>query len=316
MVINEDIRALAKRAFELAELPVSDRAAHTLEALSVNGQIVGAATPAGIERAKAETEARWGAAIRKVGLAAILDPWWYLRSDDGKPPVIAGLIESAMTNPNRPLASVLRSFADVEPAKRAALTDQVRAFLGRAFEGALADARLRYVDVMRSRPAFNWPKDPWAAVLPYEQNDPPAQILVDAQGKTHDGGMFDDPEDDTLGEKLKFGAKDLAWAWGRRRGSPSISSRAPPSRAPPHCSSTSTTAASLRPVASTSIRRSMSRRSRSPERAKDTPWRTATGRTGRTATRRAAPRRTATATPRTAKRRMAPRRTARLRSGR
>lgn len=214
MVINEDIRALAKRAFELAELPVSDRAANTLEALSVNGQIVGAATPAGIERAKAETEARWGAAIRKVGLAAILDPWWYLRSDDGKPPVIAGLIESAMTNPDRPLASVLRSFATVEPDKRAVLTDQVRAFLGRAFEGALADARLRYVDVMRSRPEFKWPHDPWAAVLPYPQNDPPAQILVDNQGQTHDGGMFDDPSDDTTWEKVKFGAKEAAWAWG------------------------------------------------------------------------------------------------------
>ena len=214
MVINEDIRALAKRAFELAELPVSDRAANTLEALSVNGQIVGAATPAGIERAKAETEARWGAAIRKVGLSAIVDPWWYLRSDDGKPPVIAGLIESAMTNPDRPLASVLRSFATVEPDKRAVLTDQVRAFLGRAFEGALADARLRYVDVMRSRPEFKWPHDPWAAVLPYPQNDPPAQILVDNQGQTHDGGMFDDPSDDTTWEKVKFGAKEAAWAWG------------------------------------------------------------------------------------------------------
>ena len=214
MVINEDIRALAKRAFELAELPVSDRAANTLEALSVNGQIVGAATPAGIERAKAETEARWGAAIRKVGLAAILDPWWYLRSDDGKPPVIAGLIESAMTNPDRPLASVLRSFATVEPDKRAVLTDQVRAFLGRAFEGALADARLRYVDVMRSRPEFKWPHDPWAAVLPYPQNDPPAQILVDNQGQIHGGGMFDDPSDDTTWEKVKFGAKEAAWTWG------------------------------------------------------------------------------------------------------
>ena len=214
MVINEDIRALAKRAFELAELPVSDRPAHTLEALSVNGQIVGAATPAGIDRAKAETETRWGAEIRKVGLAALVDPWWYLRSDDGKPPVIAGLIESAMTNPDRPLGSVLRSFAAVEPDKRAVLTDQVRAFLGRAFEGALADARLRYVDVMRSRPEFKWPSDPWAAVLPYLQNDPPAQILVDNQGKTHDGGMFDDPGDDTTWEKLKFGAKDAAWTWG------------------------------------------------------------------------------------------------------
>jgi hypothetical protein len=128
--------------------------------------------------------------------------------------VIAGLIESAMTNPDRRLASVLRSFAAVEPGERAALTDQVRAFLGRAFAGALGDARMRYVDVMRSRPEFNWPKDPWAAVLPYVQNDPPAQILVDNQNKDHDGGMFDDPTDDTPLEKLKFEARDALWTWG------------------------------------------------------------------------------------------------------
>jgi hypothetical protein len=180
----------------------------------VCGQIVGAATPAGLTAAQAALEARWGAQIRAQGLAALLDPWWYLRADDGQPPVIAGLIESAMTNPNRPLASVLRSFAAVEPDKREALTDQVRAFLGRAFAGALGEARLRYVDVMRSRPEFNWPRDPWAAVLPYVQNDPPAQILVDHQGEDHDGGMFDDPDDDSAWEKLKFGVQEAAWAWG------------------------------------------------------------------------------------------------------
>ena len=140
MVVNDDIKLLAKRAFELAQLPESDRPAHKWEALTVNGQIIGAATPAGIERAKAETETRWGAQIRAQGLAALIDPWWYLRSDDGKPPVIAGLVESAMTNPDRPLVSVLRSFAGVEAEKRAALTDQVRAFLGRSFAGALAAA--------------------------------------------------------------------------------------------------------------------------------------------------------------------------------
>ncbi len=214
MVINEDIQALAKQAYELAQLPEHERAARKWEAVSVCGQLVGAATPAGLAAAQAALEARWGDKIRAQGLAALVDPWWYLRSDDGKPPVIAAVIESAMTNPNRPLASVLRSFAAVEPDKRAALTEQVRAFLGRAFAGALGDARLRYIDVMRSRPEFNWPRDPWAAVLPYVQNDPPAQILVDNQGKDHDGGMFDDPDDDTAWEKAKFGARDALWQWG------------------------------------------------------------------------------------------------------
>jgi len=214
ILIHEDIKALAKQAYELAQLPEPERAARKWEAVAVCGQIVSAATPAGLTAAQTALEARWGAQIRAQGLAALIDPWWYLRADDGQPPVIAGLIESAMTNPNRPLASVLRSFAAVEPDKREAITEQVRAFLGRAFAGALGEARLRYVDVMRSRPEFNWPRDPWAAVLPYVQNDPPAQILVDHQGEDHDGGMFDDPDDDTAWEKLKFGVQEAAWAWG------------------------------------------------------------------------------------------------------
>jgi hypothetical protein len=214
MVIHEDIKALAKQAYELANLPEPQRPDHRWEAIAVVGQLMSAATPADQATAQADMEARWGAKIRAQGLAALADPWWYLRADDGRPPVIAGLIESAMTNPDRPLASILRSFAAVDPTEREALTDQVRAFLGRAFTGALGEARLRYIDVMRSRPEFNWPKDPWAAVLPYPQNDPPAQILVDNQGKDHDGGMFDDPTDDTPLEKLKFGARELLWTWG------------------------------------------------------------------------------------------------------
>jgi hypothetical protein len=51
-------------------------------------------------------------------------------------------------------------------------------------------------------------------VLPYPQNDPPAQILVDNQGQTHDGGMFDEPDDDTAWEKVKFGVQDAVSAWG------------------------------------------------------------------------------------------------------
>ena len=214
ILIHEDIKALAKQAYELGQLPRPEQAARKWEAVAVCGQIISAATPAGLAAAQAALEARWGAQIRAQGLAALVDPWWYLRADDGKPPVIAALIESAMTNPDRPLASVLRSFAAVEADQREALTDQVRAFLGRAFAGALGDARLRYVDVMRSRPEFHWPSDPWAAVLPYVKNDPPAQILVDNQGKDHDGGMFDDPEDDTDWEKIKFGVQDAVWAWG------------------------------------------------------------------------------------------------------
>ncbi len=213
MQLNEDIKALAKRAFELSQLPAKQRDAYRWEALAVNGVLVGAATPEGVAKGQAELEARFGPQIRAQGLAAILDPWWLLRRDDERPPVISVFVESALSNPNRPLASVLGSFAAVEPDKRAALTDQVRAFLGRAFAGALADARNRYVDLMRSRPEFKWPRDPWAAVLPYEKNPPPASILVDGQGEDHDGGIYDNPEDDTALEKIKFGWQDAVRTW-------------------------------------------------------------------------------------------------------
>lgn len=213
MELNEDIKALAKRAFELSQLPASERERHSWEALAVNGAIAGAATPEGIKAGQADLEARFGPQIRAQGLKAIVDPWWLLRRDDGRPPVIAILVESALNNPNRPLASVLSSFASVEPDKRAALDDQVRAFLGRAFSGALGDARTRYVDLMRSRPEFKWPRDPWAAVLPYENSSPPARILVDGQGEDHDGGIYDKPEDDTALEKIKFGWQDAVRTW-------------------------------------------------------------------------------------------------------
>jgi hypothetical protein len=50
MVVNEDIKALAKQAYELAHLPEPERAARKWEAVSVCGQILSAATPAGPRR--------------------------------------------------------------------------------------------------------------------------------------------------------------------------------------------------------------------------------------------------------------------------
>ena len=46
MVIHEDIKALAKQAYELANLPEPQRPGHRWEAIAVTGQIINAATPA------------------------------------------------------------------------------------------------------------------------------------------------------------------------------------------------------------------------------------------------------------------------------
>ena len=42
MIVNEDIKALAKSAYELAQLPEHERAARKWEAVSVCGQLVSA----------------------------------------------------------------------------------------------------------------------------------------------------------------------------------------------------------------------------------------------------------------------------------
>ena len=71
ILIHEDIKALAKQAYELAQLPEPERAARKWEAVAVCGQIVSAATPAGLTAAQTALEARWGAQIRAQGLAAL-----------------------------------------------------------------------------------------------------------------------------------------------------------------------------------------------------------------------------------------------------
>lgn len=38
---------------------------------------------------------------------------------------------------------------------------------------------------------------------------PQLSILIDNQGETHDGGIFDDPTDDTEWEKVKFAWSDV-----------------------------------------------------------------------------------------------------------
>ena len=96
-----DIHTLARRADELSRLSPQGRMAHQEEALDVNNAITRAASPAAITRAMAELEARFGSQIRAQGQAALRDPWWLLRRDDGQPPVLAILVESALARAAR-----------------------------------------------------------------------------------------------------------------------------------------------------------------------------------------------------------------------
>ena len=142
MVINEDIKALAKQAYELGQLPQPEQAARKWEAVAVCGQIISAATPAGLVAAQAALEARWGDKIRAQGLAALVDPWWYLRADDGQPPVIAAVIESAMTNPNRPLGSTAAKERSTEASGRSGLV--IALSMRAAITGGLPSSARRY----------------------------------------------------------------------------------------------------------------------------------------------------------------------------
>ena len=50
-------------------------------------------------------------------------------------------------------------------------------------------------------------------MLPHENQPPGVLILIDNQGSTHDGGIYDDPADDTEWEKTKFAWSDAIRTW-------------------------------------------------------------------------------------------------------
>jgi hypothetical protein len=233
---NEDIKGLIHQAYVYSQLPKAEWPKNYVPAGIVVGRLIDQAKPEDVQKARDELVARWDKEMKAAAcqpadsalvcaqkvLSILFSPWWWLRSDDGKKPVIRIVAESAMLNPNRPLASILAGFAAVKPEDRAAVTDAVRAFLSRAWEGALGPARLQFVDAMRVKVPpkklpngtwSGWWHEPWAAVLPSGNQDAPAKILVANQGKTKDGGMFDDPSDDTAWEKVKFYVQDSVREW-------------------------------------------------------------------------------------------------------
>ncbi len=211
-MLNQEIPILAKKIYELSALPADELEARKWEALLILNAAYSSATTEGIEKAKAEMEARWGDKMRAEGIVARLHPKWHLRTDDGRPPVMRIVLESAMNNPYRDLRTRLQALQFIPENERGPLTDVVRAFEDECWRGAKGEARDKFLDVMRSR-SKTWFKDPWLTVLPYDGNPPPVSILIENQGTTHDGGWYDDPSDDTEWEKIKFGWQEAIRTW-------------------------------------------------------------------------------------------------------
>jgi hypothetical protein len=210
MTDNKDIAVLAKKVYELSVLPVDALDARKWEALLILNAVYSSATPAGIDKANADKAARFADAIHQEGLLSQMHPKWHLRTDDGKPPAARHALESALTNPARDLRARLATLQFIAPADRPALEELARALISDAFNGATGEAREKYLDLARSR-GPNWFREPWPLVLPLEHGPPPVMHLIDHQGATHDGGLYDDPDDDTLLDRLRWANAIRTW---------------------------------------------------------------------------------------------------------
>jgi hypothetical protein len=207
---NKDIAVLAKKVYELSVLPVAALEARKWEALLILNAVYSSATPEGINKANADKMARWGAQIAQEGLLAPMHPKWHLRTDDGKPPAARYVLESALTNQARDLRARLATLQFVAPADRPPLEELARALISDAFNGATGEARNQYLDLARTR-GPNWFREPWPLVLPLDGGPPPVMLLIDHQGPTHDGGLYDDPDDDTLWDRLSWANAVRTW---------------------------------------------------------------------------------------------------------
>lgn len=212
MASNMDIAVLAKKVYELTTLSPQQLEERKWQALLILNAVYSSATPDGVAKANADKEARWGDAIRKEGIMSALHPKWHLRTDDGKPPVVKVALESALDNPFRDFRTRLQALQFIAPEDREPMADVVRAFQAEVYAGAKGDAREQFITTMRSI-SKEWFKDPWLMVLPYDGHPPPISIMIENQGETHDGGLHDDPSDDTTWEKTKFGWADAIRTW-------------------------------------------------------------------------------------------------------
>jgi hypothetical protein len=103
MASNLDIAVMAKKVYELSTLSPEQLEAKKWEAVLILNAVISSATQDGIANMNADKEARWGDQIRKEGILSAIHPKWFLRSDDGKPPIIKIALESALDNPSRDL---------------------------------------------------------------------------------------------------------------------------------------------------------------------------------------------------------------------
>ena len=208
---NKDIAVLAKKVYELSVLSLAELDARKWEALLILNAVYSSATQAGIDKANADKAARFGAQIQQEGILSKMHPKWHLRTDDGKPPAARFALETALSNPSRDLRARLATLQFIAPADRPPLDDLARAFIADAFAGAKGAAREQYIDVMRSRSA-TWFREPWPIVLPHEGTPPAVMILLDNQGSTDDGGIYDDnPSDDNDWDKLNWATAVRTW---------------------------------------------------------------------------------------------------------
>jgi hypothetical protein len=208
---NKDIPVLAKKIYELSVLPVEALDARKWEALLILNAVYSSATPEGIDKANADKAARWGDAIHQEGLLSRMHPKWHLRTDDGKPPAARHALESALSNPARDLRARLATLQFIAPADRPPLEELARALISDAFNGAKGEARDKYLDIARSR-GPNWFREPWPLVLPLDGGPPPVMLLIDNQGSTDDGGLYDDDvSDDQDWDKLNWATAVRTW---------------------------------------------------------------------------------------------------------
>lgn len=206
--MNKDVAVLGKKIYELSALSLGELEKMKWEALVLLTAVYGAATSAGIAGSNKERETRWSGKIKAEGLLSQLDPKWHLRTDDGKPPAVLPALVSAIDNPNRDMNSRLGVLLAVPESDREPLTDLVRSLSADAWTRAMGDARNKYVDVLRKVDPY-WSKKPWLTVLPSKENNgyPPISILIDNPGETHDGGIYDNSEDDTVLEEWSNGIR-------------------------------------------------------------------------------------------------------------
>jgi hypothetical protein len=190
---NKDIAVLAKKVYELSVLPVDALDARKWEALLILNAVYSSATPEGIDKANADKAARWGAAIEQEGLLSRMHPKWHLRTDDGKPPAARHALESALSNPARDLRARLATLQFIAPADRPPLGDLARALISDAFNGAKGEARSSTSTscAAAARTGFASP----GRSCSREGEPPPVMLLIDNQGATHDGGIYDDDDD-------------------------------------------------------------------------------------------------------------------------